>query len=154
MRRRSRIFVSARRNARTIALWLSVAAAFLPTLLPGLHGGHGFPIAPPPFFADGDRGAPQSGTHHHGDAEAARSSSAVDRSRQPDAPPVPDRRRNNNACPICRTLQQLGAVVVPEIATILERDIAGVQSVEPTLEDVSFAEPYDPARPRAPPSDA
>jgi hypothetical protein len=51
-------------------------------------------------------------------------------------------------------LQQIGTFVIPEIATIVERDVAGGESVTPPVVHASAATPYDPTRPRAPPVDA
>jgi hypothetical protein len=141
-----------RKRLRRVAIWLGLVAASLPAFIPGLHAGHGLPTLSPPVAASHTQHAAQrhashqEASHHHaamhGDGE------------RHDAPEPASERPTNGACPICRTLQQIGAVIVPEITIV-------VAMVDPTVEIVPFlvgpapsVEPHDPAQPRAPPIDA
>jgi hypothetical protein len=138
-----------RRRFRRAALWLGLAAAFLPTFIPSLHAGHGFPVAPPSIAADVV--VAHQSAHSHDAHPAQHVSLTGERDGGHGAPAVPDHRPTNDMCPICRALQQIGTAVVPEIATIVERDMAGGESAAPPVVQVSSASPYDPTQPRAPP---
>jgi len=139
---------------RRAALWLGLAAAFLPAIIPGLHSGHGFPIVQHSTAAHVPHAQHPSSAHAHAAHGTHSSASASDQQGRSDDPaPAPDR-PVNGACPICRTLQQIGAFVVPEVATVIARSAPGGKIVEASIVSVSSAAPYDPAQPRAPPVDA
>ena len=141
-----------RRRLRRVALWLGLAAAFLPTFFPSLHPGHGFPIAPPPTVADAHLVHSSAVLHHaHHAAHALR---VNDQDRRHGAPAAPDHRPVDGTCPICQTLQQIGAVVVAEVAHVVERDVADGEPVTPPVVRVSTATRHDSPQARAPPVDA
>jgi hypothetical protein len=142
-----------RRRFRRAALWLGLAAAFLPTFFPSLHAGHGFPVAPPSNAADGAYSHRSAHSHHAHPAQHVSLTGERDE-RRGDTPAAPDHRPTNGVCPICRTLQQIGAVVVPEIATVVERRAAGGDPVATPSVFIAFAVPFNPTQPRAPPVDA
>jgi hypothetical protein len=152
--RRTPMSTRFRRRVRRAALLLGVLAAFLPTVIPGLHTGHGFPTLSPPAVAHVQHAAQQSARDHDGHHEAHHQTSDRSDGERDDGPASPDRRPINGACPICRTLQQIAAIVVPEIATVIARTTPGEEIVERPVVFVSAAAPYEPTQPRAPPVDA
>lgn len=134
--------------ARRAALWLGLAAAFLPTVIPGLHGGHGVPAALRVAAQVWDSGT-SAATHRH-DAHSGMQHAAAERDRRDGRAPVPDR-PNDGACPICRTLQQIGAFVVPEIALVVARSVPGETVVATTVAFLLRSDTYALPQPRAPP---
>lgn len=154
MSARPHVSVRFRRCVRRAALWLGILAAFLPTIIPGLHAGHGFPLLPPPALTHVQHAAQQSARDHLAHYGAHQQAPNRDNGERDGGPASPDHRPANGACPICRTLQQIGAIVVPEIATVIARAAYGGDIVAPPIAFVSSAVPHDPTQPRAPPIDA
>jgi hypothetical protein len=122
--------------ARRAVLLVAFAAAFLPTVIPGLHAGHGLPIA-----------VAQASAHtahvHH--------AATHDCDHEDDAPAAPSKRPELSACPICRTVQQFAAWTVPD-AAVIEAPVALAISHAPSpVGALAVPLPFRSAQPRAPP---
>jgi hypothetical protein len=131
--------------ARRIVLWLALAAAFLPTVIPGLHAGHGMPmfVAPQATVAtQHTQHAAHGHLHHHATNRSEPSGIPAPASKQPDG----------GACPICRTLQQLAAWTVPDSAVVVAPVAIVVDRLVAATDVPAVAYPRTPSQPRAPPA--